>query len=112
MTRYQPSTPCMSHVPRFFGGSWNTTLHPGGAIGVLLLSNTPLSISYADSLGFMRDGCMRFSVVTDKDIRQHQRCIRNDGCTVASPDMKWSLETPIAFSAAFVRFRLDGTSYS
>ena len=82
------------------------------AQGEFIVVETLLSISYAGSFGFMRDGRRRFSVVTAKGIKRNHRCSGNEGCNVASPEVKWSLKRPIYFSSAFVQCRFGGTSCS
>ena len=79
------------------------TLVPGGASSVQLKSKAPLSWASADSRGFNHDGRRRFRVVVACGIRQHQRCIGNDGSTLAKPVMKCDFQMSIAFSAALVR---------
>ena len=99
-------------MPRLFCGSWTTTLHPGGAKDVFLLSKTPLSILYADRWGFIHKGHSKFSIFTESGISQHHRWRGKSGLTFNKPKIKWSLNMPIEFSAVLVRCMCKGTSWS
>ena len=62
--RYQPSTACGAHDARLVMASYINALVPGGARGVLLKSNAPSSISYADFDGSVRDVLNMFRVIS------------------------------------------------
>eukprot|EP00957_Ditylum_brightwellii_P109466 8348956-Ditylum_brightwellii.AAC.1 len=57
---YQPSTPCGAHEPCTLNFSCTMTFVPGGANGVQLKSNAPLSCASAESSGFILNGQSRF----------------------------------------------------
>ena len=54
-------------------------------------------VAYADNLGFMRYGLMRFNVMVARGRRRHQRCIGKLGSKLQRPDMKWSLNVEFCF---------------
>ena len=84
---YQPSFACGDQVPRWDGLSWTSTLMPGGAIGVLLKSNRPLSCSHADSFGFSRDPLRRLRVSSAWKRILHQSCIGNSRAVLTMPEV-------------------------
>ena len=75
---------------------------PGGASGVLLKSKAPNNCAYADSFGFSFDGRRRFSVIVAYSTNLSHRCRGKFGGRLVSPERKWDLNVPIAFSAGFV----------
>ena len=59
-----PRSKLLPHVdPMFSVDSWIKTLHPVGAIGVLLKSKLPSTISYADIFGSIVDGQSKLSII-------------------------------------------------
>ena len=80
--------PFGSHVERWSFVIWTTVLHPGGASGVLLKSNAPLSCAYTNSLGLIFDGRSKFNVMVAWSMRRHHRCIGKSGGKLESPAMK------------------------
>ena len=61
---YQPLTPCDAKEARCSVVLWTRTRVPGGARGVWLKLKLPKVAAYAERLGWIREECRRFKVMS------------------------------------------------
>jgi hypothetical protein len=78
-----------------------STLHPGGASGVLLWSNGPNTALYADLAGSVREALIKFSVISAWGEVYPIIIWEKSSSAEHNPAMKWFLNVQMACSAAF-----------
>ena len=85
---YQLSTPCGAKEARCSVVSWTRTRVPGEARGFQLELKLPKVAAYAERLGWRREDCRRFNVMSHCGNNLSHSWIGKFGSSVAIPDRK------------------------
>ena len=85
---YQTLTPCGAKVARFPVVSWTRTGVPGGARRVQLKLKLPKVVSNAERLGWQREDCIRFNMISHCGNSPSHSWIGKFGSSVAIPARK------------------------
>ena len=104
-------TPWGSQVFSFAGRLWIINFVLGGARGVLLKSNAPLSCASDESCGLIREARRRWRVWTSCGTRWQHKYIGEVDSRDARPEMKWSLKILFSLSVELRWWSLGGTSW-
>ena len=100
----KPAVPLSAHDALELGLSCTKTLHPAGAIGVLMQLKCPLMVVHAETKGFDFDGRSMLSVSSVCWIKRSQLSV---GCVVSVIlliEMKCAFTSCVALSAGSCRW--------